>query len=459
MKPKNITWESNSPSLTLPLSPPGERAGLWGTREFLMKTVLLIGTFDTKGNEYQYFRQKLEEEGIRPLLMDVSCKRFLSEFSSDISCKEVARTANADFASVSQMERLLAQKVMTEGAIKLSEELFQQGKFDGIMALGGSNGSTIACAVMQRFPIGMPKIMVSTMASGDVRGYVGYKDIVMFNPVGDISINRVTKGIFLNAVRAMAGMLKGESFHKEEKRIQVAITVFGVVQPCAEYAKELLEEKGFEVILFHTSGTGGMALEDLVKQGEIDAVLDISTTELADEVVGGVLSAGPNRMEAAGDLGIPQVIVPGAIDLVNFKTPETVPQEWKDRIFYRHTPHITLMRTSPEESASLGSLFARKINQAKGQTVVLIPALGFSAYDSPHGPKAISLQGGPAPRSWFWPESDQSFCKALKENLNSPNVRYKELPVHINEPAFAEAAVQELETMIRQRYLSKPSLG
>jgi uncharacterized protein (UPF0261 family) len=416
-----------------------------------MKTVLLIGTLDTKGNEYQYLRMKIEKEEIRPLLMDVSCKRSLSEFSADVPCDEVAQAANADFASVSQLERVPAQKVMTEGAIKLSEELFRQGKFDGILALGGSNGSAIACAVMQRFPIGMPKIMVSTMASGDVRGYVGYKDIVMFNPVGDISVNRVTKRVFLNAVRAMAGMLKGEIIDEAKRKIQVAVTVFGVVQPCAEHAKELLEEKGFEVILFHTSGTGGMALEDLVKQREIDAVLDISTTELADEVVGGVLSAGPHRMEAAGDMGIPQVIVPGAIDLINFKTPETVPQKWEDRVFYRHTPYITLMRTNPEESASLGRLFAKKINQAKGQTVVLIPLEGFSAYDTPHGPKAISLQGGPAPRSWFWPEADRAFYQALKENLDHSRIRYHQLSMHVNDAGFAERAVRELEAMLRKK--------
>ncbi|MGE5841066.1 MAG: Tm-1-like ATP-binding domain-containing protein, partial [Deltaproteobacteria bacterium] len=307
------------------------------------------------------------------------------------------------------------------------------------------------CAVMQRFPIGMPKIMVSTMASGDVRGYVGYKDIVMFYPVGDISINRVTKRIFSNAVRAMAGMLKRENIHEEKRRVQVAVTVFGVVQPCAEHAKDLLEEKGFEVILFHTSGTGGMALEDLVKQGEIDAVLDVSTTELADEVVGGVLSAGPHRMEAAGDVGIPQVIVPGAIDLVNFKTPETVPEKWKDRVFYRHTPHITLMRTSPEESATLGRLFAKKINRAKGETVVLIPTRGFSAYDSPQGPKAISLQGDPAPRPWFWPGADQAFYQALKENLDHSRIPYHELSMHVNEPGFAERAVCELEALLRKK--------
>jgi len=421
----------------------------------MIKTVLLIGTLDTKGKEYLYLREKFEEEGIRPLLMDVSCKRSSIEFSPDVSCEDVARAAKTDFISVSRLERLPAQRVMTEGAIKLSEELFRQGRFDGVMALGGSNGSAIACAVMQRLPFGMPKIMVSTMASGDVRGYVGFRDIVMFNPVGDISINRLTKRIFLNALRAMTGMLKGNSLLEEERRIQVAVTVFGVVQPCAEHVKELLEKKGFEVILFHTSGTGGMALEELVRQGEIDAVLDVSTTELADEVVGGVLSAGPHRMEAAGNMGIPQVILPGAIDLVNFNTPETVPQKWKDRVFYRHTPHITLMRTSPEESASLGRLFAKKINQARGQTVVLIPVQGFSAYDSPKGPPSINLEGGPANRSWFWPESDQSFCKALKENLNSPRARYKELAAHINEPAFAEAAAQELEDMIRQQHVSK----
>jgi len=413
-----------------------------------MKTVLLIGTLDTKSKEYQYVREKLEAEGVRSLLMDVSCKGFQPEFSSDIQCKEVAQAAKADFASVSQLERVPAQKVMTEGAIKLSEELFRQGKFQGIMAFGGSNGTAIACAVMQRFPVGMPKLMVSTMASGDVRGYVGWKDIVMFHPVGDISLNGMTRRIFSNAVRAMAGMLREDKGEQEAQKNQIALTVFGVVQPCAEYAKSLLEEKGYEVMVFHTSGTGGMALEELVKQGMIDAVLDISTTEVTDEVVGGVLTAGPLRMEAAGVMGIPQVIIPGAIDLVNFKTPDTVPAKWKDRVFYRHTPHITLMRTNVEESALLGQVFAQKINQAKGPSLLLIPLGGFSAYDSPKGPGTINLQGGQGSHSWFWPEADQAFCQALKENLDASRVRYYELSMHINEPSFAEMAVQELDKMI-----------
>ena len=424
-----------------------------------MKTVLLIGTLDTKGYEYQYLREYLEAEGIRTILIDVSCKRHESHPPSDFSCKEVARAAKEDFEAIRHLERTPAQKIMTEGAVILAKALFSQKKFQGMMALGGSNGSAIACAVMQHFPIGMPKLMVSTMASGNVRGYVGYKDIIMFNPVGDISINRVTKKIFSNAVRAMSGMLKGENTEEEERRVQVAITVFGVVQPCAEHAKAVLEKKGFEVVLFHTSGTGGMALEELVRQGEIDAVLDVSTTELADEVVGGVLSAGPHRMEAAGAMGIPQVIMPGAIDLVNFNTPETVPEKWKDRVFYRHTPHITLMRTDPEESASLGRLFAKKVNQAEGQTVVLIPLGGFSAYDSPKGPRAVNLQGGPASRAWFWPESDQSFCQSLKEALDSPRVRYRELPVHINEPAFAETAAHEFEVLIKEKIHGRPDLS
>jgi uncharacterized protein (UPF0261 family) len=416
-----------------------------------MKTVLLIGTLDTKGREYQYIREKLSGEGIRSLLMDVSCKSLQFEFTSDISCTEVARAANADFASVSRLERVPAQKVMTEGAITLSEELFRGGKFHGVMALGGSNGTAIACAVMQRFPVGMPKLMVSTMASGDVRGYVGWKDIVMFHPVGDISLNGMTRKIFSNAVGAMTGMLREDQREKEERKTQIALTVFGVVQPCAEHAKSLLEEKGYEVMVFHTSGTGGMALEELVKQGLIDAVLDVSTTEVTDEVVGGVLTAGPERLEGAGAKGIPQVIMPGAIDLVNFRTPDTVPEKWKDRVFYRHTPHITLMRADVEENASLGRVFAGKINRAKGPSLVLIPLEGFSAYDSPGGPKAINLQGGPASRSWFWPEADRAFCEALKENLDLSKVRYEELPVHINDPRFAEKAVEELDRMIKER--------
>jgi len=415
------------------------------------KSVLLIGTLDTKEKEYRYVRERFEAEGVRTLMMDVSCKRCERAGSPDISCEEVARAAGADFSSVSRMERLPANRMMTQGAIRMAQALFEEGKFQGIMALGGSNGTAIASAVMQRFPVGLPKLMVSTMASGDVRNYVGYKDIVMVNPVGDISVNRITGRIFLNSIRAMAGMLKEQEEAEGSRKIQVAVTVFGVVQTCAEYAKELLERNGYEVMLFHTSGTGGMALEELVRQGEIDAVLDISTTEMADEVVGGVLSAGPHRLEAAGAMGIPQVIVPGAIDLVNFKTPDTVPEKWKDRVFYRHTPQITLMRTNIEESASLGLVFAQKINRSKGPCQVLVPRGGFSAYDAPQGPGAVNLQGGPAERSWFWPEADEAFRKALKGNLDLTRVRYQELPVHINDSVFAESAVRELDSMIRQR--------
>jgi len=415
-----------------------------------MKTVLLIGTLDTKGEEYQYVRERLQAEGVRPLMMDVSMRELRSGYSPDISCSEVARTAGMDIASIAKLERVPALKAMTQGAIKLAEELFRQGKFQAAMALGGSNGTAIACAVMQRFPFVVPKLMVSTMASGDVRAYVGCKDILMLFPVGDISLNRLTKRILANAVGALAGMLKAKPVEEGKRRIQIAITVFGVVQPCAERAKALLEEKGFEVVVFHTSGTGGMALEELVSNGEIDAVLDISTTELADEVVGGVLSAGPHRLEAAGARGIPQVVVPGAIDLVNFQSPETVPEKWKDRVFYRHTPHITLMRTNAAESGALGVLFAKKLNQAAGPAMVLIPLRGFSAYDSPKGPRAMNLKGGPASRPWFWPEADQEFHRSVRENLNPAKVGYEELPLHINEPGFAERAARALEDMIEK---------
>lgn len=416
-----------------------------------MKAVLLIGTLDTKGREYRYVQERFRAEGIEPLVMDVSCKTFAKEFPSHVSCREVAQAAGTDFDAVSQMERVPAQRVMTEGAIRLSERLYQEGRFRGVMALGGSNGTAIACAVMQRFPVGMPKLMVSTMASGDVRGYVGWKDIVMFHPVGDISLNRMTRKIFSNAVRAMAGMLREGPREEEGRKIQIALTVFGVVQPCAERAKSLLEEKGYEVMVFHTSGTGGMALEELVKQGFIDAVLDISTTEVTDEVVGGVLTAGPTRLEAAGARGIPQVVMPGAIDLVNFKTPETVPEKWKDRVFYRHTPHITLMRTNVEESERLAHVFAEKLNRAKGPCLVFVPLKGFSAYDSPNGPRAIRLDGGPAPRSWFWPEADQAFITALKKGLDLSRIGYEEADYHINDPVFAQLAVEALDRMIKAK--------
>jgi uncharacterized protein (UPF0261 family) len=416
-----------------------------------MKTVLLIGTLDTKPQEYAYIREKLKAKGLNTILMDVSLKNFNPSCSADLLPHEMARAAGTEFDAISKLERVPALRMMTEGAIKIARKLLQERKFQGIIALGGSNGTAIGCAIMQHLPLAMPKIMVSTMASGDVRGYVGTKDIIMMNSVADISLNRLTKRILLNAAGSMAGMLRGRQIATEARKIQIGLTVFGVVQPCAERAKELLEEKGYEVMVFHTSGTGGMALEELVQAGEIDAVLDISTTELADEVVGGVLSAGPCRMEAAGEKGIPQVVIPGAIDLVNFKAPDSVPEKWKDRIFYRHTPHITLMRTNVEESAALGEVFAKKLNKTAGPALVLIPLDGFSAYDSPQGPKAINLQGGPAPGPWYWPDADRAFSRKLDENLDRLKVRYEELPLHVNDPGFAERAVAALETMIKKQ--------
>jgi len=416
-----------------------------------MKTVLLIGTLDTKPQEYEYIRERLKAEGLNTILMDVSLKNFNPSCSADLLPHEIARAGGKEFDAISKMERVPALNAMVEGAIQVARKFFQEGKFQGIIALGGSNGTAIGCAVMQQLPLTVPKIMVSTMASGDVRSYVGTKDIIMMNSVADISLNRLTKRILLNAAGSMAGMLQERGIGADAKKVQIGLTVFGVVQPCAERAKELLEEKGYEVMVFHTSGTGGMALEELVQAGEIDAVLDISTTELADEVVGGVLSAGPHRMEAAGARGIPQVVIPGAIDLVNFKAPDTVPEKWKDRIFYRHTPHITLMRTNVEESTALGEVFAKKMNRAAGPAMVLIPLDGFSAYDSPQGPKAINLQGGPAPGPWYWPEADRAFSRKLNENLDRLKVRYEELTLHVNDPGFAERAVAELEIMIKKR--------
>ncbi len=414
------------------------------------KSILIMATLDTKGAEVLYLKRLIEESGHRCLVMDTGTLNPPS-FEPDIDRDEVARAVGTTVAEMLKAkDKGRTIHLMCEGSARVVSRLYEEGRIEGVVGLGGAQGTDIGTRAMRALPFGFPKLMVSTMASGDVRGYVGWKDIVMFHPVGDISLNGMTRRIFSNAVRAMAGMLKEGPSENEARKIQIALTVFGVVQPCAERAKTLLEEKGYEVMVFHTSGTGGMALEELVKEGLIDGVLDVSTTEVTDEVVGGVLTAGPTRLEAAGARGLPQVIVPGAIDLVNFKTPDTVPEKWKDRVFYRHTPHITLMRTNVEESERLGRVFAEKINRAKGPCLVLIPLKGFSAYDSPQGPKAIRLDGSPSPRPWFWPEADQAFFTTLRKELDLTRIGYQELDFHINDSGFAEMAVEALDRMIHE---------
>ncbi len=320
---------------------------------------------------------------------------------------------------------------MSKGAAAVVTRLAAERRIDGVIAMGGGGGTSIAAAAMQALPVGFPKLLVSTLASGDVRPFVGVKDVTIMPAVVDIAgINRLSSQILSNAAGAIAGMVKVERPAVSADKPLVAATMFGVTTPCVTKAREVLEAAGYEVLVFHATGTGGQTMEELVRAGFVAGVLDITTTELADELAGGVLSAGPDRLEAAGEMGIPQIVSAGALDMVNFGAPETVPAKYADRTFYRHNPLVTLMRTTAADNARLGEIIAAKLNRAKGPTVFMIPKKGVSLID---------VEGKP----FHDPAADAVFFRALKSNL-AENVKLVELDTDINDEAFAIAAANLL---------------
>jgi uncharacterized protein (UPF0261 family) len=414
----------------------------------MAKTILVIGTLDTKAKELVYLQRRIEAEGVKTLLMDVSCKSEQSEFPSDVSCRTVAREIGKEFEEIAQLDKISALRLMTDGAMKVAEKMVAVGEFHGIIGLGGANGAEMSCSVMRILPIGFPKLMVTCVASGNVRPYVGTKDIMMANSIGDISLNRITKRIMSNAARAIANMAMVGPLEEEEVKPQICISTFGVTLPCVERAKGLLEEKGFEVIELHSSGTGGMALEELVRTGEMSGVLDITTSELVDELVEGMYSAGPHRIEAAGSMGIPQVISVGALDFGNFGGKETVPEKYRNRKFFFYTPSITLMRTDVEENRILGKTIAEKANRSTGPAAIIIPLKGFSALARSGGPKMTTIEGSTS-GEWHDETANSALIESIKDHLDSSKAKLFEVDAHINDPEFAEIAVDLLIKMIK----------
>lgn len=413
----------------------------------MTRTVFVIGTLDTKGKELLYLQGRIEAERVQTLLMDVSCKSEQASFPSDISCRTVAQEMGKVFEEIAQLDKISALRLMTEGAVKTAEKMSSQGRFHGIIGLGGANGAEMACAVMRKLPVGFPKLMVTPVASGNVRPYVGTKDIMMMNSIGDISLNRITKRIMNNAARAIANMAKAGSLEEEETKPQICISTFGVTLACVERAKSRLEDRGYEVIELHSSGTGGMALEELVQSGEISGVLDITTSELVDELVGGIYSAGPHRVEAAASKGIPQVISVGALDFGNFGAKETVPEKYRDRNFFFYTPSITLMRTNVEENRVLGKILAEKANRSTGPAAIIIPTRGISHLDRPGGPQMTTIDGLDSV-AWHDEEADSVLVDSIKKYLDTSMVKLVEVDAHINDPEFAETAVDLLVGMM-----------
>ena len=400
-----------------------------------MASVFLIATLDTKGHEAAYVRDLLRSWGVPVLLVDAG-GLGAPAIPADVPRDRLYEAAGSSAAAVRDRgDRGHAVTLAAEGAARVLRSAFDRGELAGVLAIGGSAGTTIGTSAMRALPLGVPKVMVSTLASGTVRQFVGDKDIFMLNAVVDIlGLNRVSRQVLSAAARAMAGLVTHPAPPADPgDRPLVAATMFGVTTPCVERAREILEEAGYEVLVFHATGNGGQAMESLIAEGVIAGVLDITTTELADELVGGFLSAGPERLTAAGRAAIPQVVSTGALDMVNFFGPESVPPAFRDRRFYRHNANVTLMRTTPEECARIGAEIARKLSAAAGPVAVLLPARGVSAIDREGGPFEDSV-------------ARRALHDAIRAGL--PDGRVTELDLHVNDPEFAGIAARTLIEML-----------
>ncbi|NOT30554.1 MAG: Tm-1-like ATP-binding domain-containing protein, partial [Planctomycetes bacterium] len=345
--------------------------------------VLLLATLDTKGHEAAFVRDHLRAAGVEVVLVDCGSLGE-PQVRPDVTREELFRAAGTTLAAVrAQGERGPAVDTAARGAAALARRFQAEGKLSGVLGLGGSAGTTIGTAAMRALPLGVPKLMVSTLAAGAVGHYVGTADIAMLHSVVDLAgLNRISRVVLARAAQAMAGMAQGTlPAASADERPLVAATMFGVTTPCVEHARAVLETAGFEVLVFHATGSGGRTLEALIDSGLIAGVLDVTTTELADELVGGVLSAGPERLTAAARAGIPQVVSVGALDMVNFLAFDTVPAKFAGRRFHRHNANVTLMRTTAEENAQLGRELASKVARSRGPARIFLPLRGVSALD------------------------------------------------------------------------------
>jgi uncharacterized protein (UPF0261 family) len=399
------------------------------------KTIVLIGTLDTKGAEYAFLKEAIEKNGCQTLTVDVG---VLGQplFKPDVERSEVARAGGVNIARLArEKDRGKAVAVMSGGAASILPKLYAEGRVHAVIALGGGGGTSIACSGMRALPLGVPKVMVSTLAGRDVSGLVGIKDIVMIPSIVDISgLNKISRGVFLRAAGAVCGMTDVEVKAAEDRPI-VAATMFGNTTPAVETCRRILENGGFEVVVFPCTGTSGRILEDLVGSDYISGVLDITTTEWADELVGGVLAAGKTRLDAAAREGIPQVVVPGCLDMVNFWQPDTVPERFKSRKLYSHNPDVTLMRTNIEENRSLGKIIASKLNKSAGKVAVFIPLRGLSMIDAPGKP-------------FWWPEADRALINSLEEHIRK-DIPVTEMDNNINDEEFAKACAACLLEMLQ----------
>jgi uncharacterized protein (UPF0261 family) len=398
-----------------------------------MATIVVLGALDTKGEEVRFLTRQIEQRGHKVVVVDTGVLGQPA-FAPDVTRDQVATAGGASLATlVSEADRGRAVIAMSRGASAIVERLLAQAQLDAVIAMGGGAGTSVGTAAMRALPLGIPKVMVSTLASGDVRGFVGVKDITMIPTIVDISgLNRISRNVFTRAAGAVCGMVESSVPPGDDKPIIVA-SMFGNTTPCVEAARAIMEKAGFEILVFHATGSGGQTMESLIEARQVAGVLDVTTTEWADELVGGVMSAGPTRLEAAAKTGTPAVIAPGCLDMVNFWAPDTVPERLRDRRLYRHNEKQTLVRTTPEENTELGRIIAGKLNASTGPVEVYFPLRGISV---------ISAAGKP----YHWPEADAALLESLRKHLKK-GIPLHELDCHINDAPFAQAMAQGLLAM------------
>ena len=394
------------------------------------KTIAIAGALDTKGEEFKFLKNEIERRGHRTFVIDTGVVGE-SAFKADISNEEIAKAGGTSIETLkARDDRGEAIDAMARGIAEIIQIIHANGTIDGIISMGGSAGTAVGTSAMRALPVGFPKVMVSTVAAGDTAHYVGIKDVVMIPSVVDVAgINRISRQIFANAAGAIVGMVETGTLEAEDKPL-ITASMFGNTTEAVDQARAIMERHGYEVLVFHCTGAGGRTMEGLISEGLIEGVLDITTTEWADELAGGVLSAGPTRLDAAGKAGIPQVIVPGCLDMVNFWAPDTVPEKYQARQLHKWNPNITLMRTDVEENIHLGKIIAEKANAATGPVAIFLPLKGVSILDSPGN-------------EYWWPEADQALFDAIKSNIRS-DIPVIEMDCNINDPEFAEAVTGQL---------------
>ncbi|MDR9756071.1 MAG: Tm-1-like ATP-binding domain-containing protein [Thermacetogeniaceae bacterium] len=423
--------------------------------------ILVAGILDTKGQEIKFLAERVKAAGGIPMIMELSVGKEVgwADISVSTVLQEVGKTADEVFS----LDRGKASDIIVEGAKRVAAKLLDEGKLDGMIAYGGSMGASMATSVMQSLPIGVPKMMLTTMASGDVRPYVGTSDICMMYPIAEAGLNKVTRTILNNAAGAVVGMATPPEMETADDRPLIGCMMFGVTTPCVLRASKYFETRNYDVLINHAVGSGGRSLEELIRDGYIVGVLDITTHEIGDYLLGGVLSAGPDRLTAAGEMGIPQVIAPGGLDLINFGPKDTVPErllketDQPGRGLYVHNPTVTCIGVSTEEAYRIGEHIANKLNAAKGPTAICVPMRGWGACDLPAPNKDLGWAGpGPGP-VWAsdpdhpeWSLRAGYFVSALRKVIdrNKPNLDVLLVDKHLNEPEFADLMSELLEEML-----------